>query len=128
MNEPAPPRVRVTAPRANARLSAAAYPVSREMAEQSEVGELFVRSLIRSQLRLAVVVASGFLLILIGIPVLFTLFPGIAGLTVLTVPLPWLLLGLGIYPLLICCAALYIRSASRNERRFTDLVDEGQRP
>lgn len=128
MTEPAPPRVRVTAPRANARLSAASYPVSREMAEQSEVGELFVRSLIRSQLRLAVVVASGFLLILIGIPVLLTLFPGIAGLTVLTVPLPWLLLGLGIYPLLICCAVLYVRSASRNERRFTDLVDEGQRP
>lgn len=92
------------------------------MAEQSEVGQLFVASLIRSQLRLALVVAGGFLVILIGIPVLFVLFPDINRVTILTVPVPWLLLGLGIYPLVIGCAGLYVRSASRNERRFQDLI------
>jgi uncharacterized membrane protein (DUF485 family) len=94
------------------------------MAEQSDVGELFVRSLIRSQLRLAVVVASGFLVILVGIPVLFSVFPDINTWTIATVPLPWLLLGLGIYPLVIACAALYVRSAGRIEQRFRDLVDD----
>jgi hypothetical protein len=94
------------------------------MAEQSEVGQLFVASLIRSQLRLALVVAAGFLVILIGIPVLLAVFPGIGGVTVLTVPVPWLLLGLAVYPLVIGCAILYVRSATRNERRFQDLVDD----
>ncbi|WP_028280491.1 membrane protein [Arthrobacter sp. H5] len=121
---PKPPRVRVTAPRTRLESAAGAYPVSREMAEQSDVGELFIRSLIRSQLRLAVVVASGFLFILIGIPVVIATFPVISDLTVFTVPLPWVLLGLGIYPLVISCAALYVRSASRNEKRFRDLVDD----
>ncbi|MHA7155493.1 DUF485 domain-containing protein [Arthrobacter sp. TMN-50] len=119
-----PQRVRVTAPRSNARPAAGSYPVAREMAEQSEVGELFVRSLIRSQLRLAVVVATGFLVILIGISVLLAVFPQIGNLSVFTVPVPWLLLGVGVYPLVISCAALYVRSAARNELRFRDLVDE----
>lgn len=120
-----PQRVRVTAPRSASRPAPGSYPVAREMAEQSEVGELFVRSLIRSQLRLAVVVATGFLVILIGIPVLLAVFPQIGELSVFTVPVPWLLLGLGVYPLVISCAALYVRSASRNEMRFRDLIDEG---
>ena len=120
----APRRVRVTAPRTAARATGASFPVSREMAEQSEVGQLFVASLIRSQLRLALVVAGGFLVILIGIPVLLTLFPGINAVTVLTVPLPWLVLGIGVYPLVFGCALLYIRSATRNEQRFQDLVDD----
>ncbi|MBG6180647.1 hypothetical protein [Arthrobacter sp. CAN_A1] len=119
-----PQRVRVTAPRSAARPAAGSYPVTREMAEQSEVGELFVRSLIRSQLRLAVVVAAGFLVILIGIPVLLAVYPQIGNLSVFTIPVPWLLLGVGVYPLVISCAALYVRSASRNELRFRDLVDE----
>ncbi|MCU1633146.1 MAG: hypothetical protein JWM61_1798 [Micrococcaceae bacterium] len=120
----APRRVRVTAPRTAARATGGSFPVAREMAEQSEVGQLFVASLIRSQLRLALVVAGGFLVILIGIPVLLAVFPDINSVTILTVPIPWLLLGLGIYPLVIGCAVLYIRSASRNERRFQDLVDD----
>jgi hypothetical protein len=117
----APRRVRVTAPRTAARRTGASFPVA---AEQSEVGQLFVASLIRSQLRLALVVAGGFLVILIGIPVLLALFPDINTVTILTVPIPWLLLGLGIYPLVIGCAVLYVRSASRNERRFQDLVHD----
>ena len=115
--------MRVTAP-LSATGPAATYPVSREMAEQSDVGELFVRSLIRSQLRLAVVVASGFLVILVGIPILFSIFPAINTWTIATVPIPWLLLGLGIYPLVIGCAVLYVRSAGRIEQRFRDLVDD----
>lgn len=125
MTEPGqrPARVRVTAPQSTTG-PGATFPVSQEMAEQSDVGELFVRSLIRSQLRLAVVVATGFLVILVGIPVLFSVFPAIDTWTVATVPVPWLLLGLGIYPLIIGCAFLYVRSAGRIEQRFRDLVDD----
>nr|WP_298253294.1 hypothetical protein [uncultured Arthrobacter sp.] len=119
-----PRRVRVTAPRTAARATGASFPVAREMAEQSEVGQLFVASLIRSQLRLALVVAAGFLVILIGIPVLLAVFPDIDRVTIATIPLPWLLLGLGVYPLVIGSAVLFVRSATRNERRFQDLVDD----
>lgn len=118
-----PQRVRVTAPR-TAPASADSYPVSRELDEQTEVGELFIGSLIRSQLRLALVVAGGFLLILLGVPVLLAFVPVIADLTLFTVPAPWILLGAGVYPLVIVCGALYVRSAARNEKRFLDLVDD----
>lgn len=120
---PPPARVRVTAPR-NAPASTDPNSVSRELDEQTEVGELFIGSLIRSQLRLAMVVAGGFLLILLGVPVLLAFLPVIADLTVFTVPAPWILLGAGVYPLVIICGALYVRSASRNEQRFLDLVDD----
>ncbi|WP_258060514.1 MULTISPECIES: hypothetical protein [unclassified Arthrobacter] len=118
-----PQRVRVRAAR-SAPASAAPYTVSRELDEQTEVGELFIGSLIRSQLRLALVVGGGFMVILLGVPVLLAFLPVVSGLTLFTVPLPWFLLGVGVYPLVIICGALYVRSASRNEQRFLDLVDD----
>jgi hypothetical protein len=117
-------RVRVTAPRTRAAAARSRYSVSRELAEQSELGEMFIRSLMRSQLRLALVVAGGFGLILLGVPLLMVLFPSINGMSVLTVPLPWLLLGAGVYPVIIVCAVLYNRAAARNEDRFRRLVDD----
>ena len=117
-----PRRVRVTAPRSAP--AAAAFTVSRELDEQTEVGELLIGSLITTQLRLALVVAGGFLLILLGVPVLLAFLPVIAELTLFTVPAPWILLGVGVYPLVIVCGALYVRSAARNEARFLDLVDD----
>ena len=113
-------RVRVTAP-----LSAARPAVqSREAAEESEVGQLFVRSLIRTQLRLAVVVAGGFLLVLCAFPLLLAAVPGLAGTLVAGVPFDWLLLGAGIYPVTGLSAWLYIRSAARNEARYRDLAED----
>ncbi|GAA3297448.1 hypothetical protein [Arthrobacter citreus] len=63
------------------------------------------------------VVAGGFLLILLGVPVLLAFLPVIADLTVFTVPAPWIAGG-GRLTLVIICGALYVRSASRNEQRF----------
>jgi hypothetical protein len=39
------------------------------------------------------------------------------------VPLPWLLLGLVVYPLLVLLGWVYVRRAERNEQTFSDLVD-----
>ena len=119
-----PQRVRVTAPPRPGAVPPA-FPVARELDEQSEVGEVFLSSLIRSQLRLALVVAGGFGLILLGVPLLLALFPEIGALELLGIPIPWVLLGLGVYPLVIISGALYVRSANRNEKRFQDLLDEG---
>jgi hypothetical protein len=122
-------RVRVTAPRSitphspayAAGCSAAA---SREAAEESDAGQLFVRSLIRSQLRLGLVVALGFLLIVLAFPLMLGLVPGLADSTVAGLPFDWVLLGAGIYPVIGLSAWLYVRTAARNEARYRDLAGE----
>lgn len=113
-------RVKVTAPRS------AAKPVmdTREAAEESDVGQVFVRSLIRSQLRLALVVAAGFLLILLAFPLMLGLVPGLAESKIAGIPFGWILLGAGIYPVIGFSAWLYIRTATRNEARYRDLAED----
>jgi hypothetical protein len=96
---------------------------AREVEEQTPVGELLVRGLIRTQLalalRLSVLVAA-----LFGVqPVLFAVFPSAARAEVFGLPLPWLLLGLLAYPAVFGIAWAYVRAAERNERHFTDLVN-----
>jgi hypothetical protein len=113
-------RVRVTAPRSAARPTAE----PRESAEESAVGQVFVRSLIRSQLRLALVVAGGFLLILGAFPLLLGAIPVLAQTRIAGIPFDWLLLGAGIYPVTGISAWLYIRSAARNEARYRDLAGD----
>lgn len=113
-------RVRVTAPATAAR----AAQESREAALESDVGQVFVRSLIRSQLRLALVVAFGFLLILAAFPLLLATVPGLAEARIAGIPFAWLLLGAGIYPVIGLSAWLYIRTAARNEARYRDLAGD----
>lgn len=97
---------------------------SRDDAEESDAGQVFVRSLIRSQLRLAVVVAAGFLLILVAFPLMLGLVPGLAESTIAGLPFDWVLLGAGIYPVIGLSAWLFIRTAARNEARYRDLVGD----
>jgi len=121
-------RVRVTAPRGVApsgplpavRPSADA----RDAAEESDAGQVFVRSLIRSQLRLGLVVAGGFLLILLAFPLLLGLVPGLAHSTIAGLPFDWVLLGAGIYPVIGLSAWLYVRTAARNEARYRELAGD----
>ena len=122
MSEPTPPRrVRVVSPRTAAR-AAAHRPVRREIDEQTIVGEVYMRSLVRLQLRLAVGICLVFAVLLGGLPILFTLEPGLAESHWLGVPLPWLLLGVAVYPVLVVTAWFYVRQAERNERDFSELV------
>lgn len=97
---------------------------SRDAAEESDAGQVFVRSLIRTQLRLGVVVAAGFLLILAAFPLMLGLVPGLAGSTIAGLPFDWVLLGAGIYPVVGLSAWLYVRTANRNEARYRDLAGD----
>jgi len=131
-------RVRVTAPRSvtpnsvtpnstpigtalNGGRSAAA---SLDAEEETDAGQLFVRSLIRSQLRLGLVVALGFLLIMLSFPLMLGLVPGLADSTIAGLPFDWVLLGAGIYPVIGLSAWLYVRTAARNEARYRDLAGD----
>ena len=116
---PPPPRVRVTAPR---RGRPRRTSVASEIDAQTELGELYMRSLMRSQLRLALGVVLVLAVTLGALPVLFELFPGLVRTRVVGIPLPWLLLGFLVYPFLVLVARVYVRRAEHNERTFRDLV------
>ena len=116
-----PARVRVTAPRAG---QAGPVIATHSLAAPSDIDAEIVRSLIRSQLRLAIVCAVGFVLALAAYPVVFALAPGLDETFVAGVPLSWWLLGFGVYPLVLAFAVIYVRVATRNEARYRSLTDD----
>jgi Na+-driven multidrug efflux pump len=93
-----------------------------EIDAQTEVGLVYMRSLMRSQLRLALGI-TGLLVLTVGLlPLLFLLVPFLQHGRVLGVPVAWMLLGFGCYPVMVVLAIRYVRRAERNERDFHDLV------
>ena len=117
-----PRRVRVVSPRSSAARAVAHRPVRREIDEQTIIGDVYMRSLVRLQLRLAVGVCLIFAVLLGGLPLLLTVQPELASVHLLGLPLPWLLLGVLVYPSLVVAAWFYVRQAERNERDFSELV------
>ncbi|MBM7783463.1 hypothetical protein [Tenggerimyces flavus] len=120
--EPPPKRVVVTSPRMNASRRQRQR-VSREIDAQTRLGEVYMRTLIRAQLRLGLLVLAVVGVLLLGLPALFALAPELTSVRALGLPLPWLLLGVLAHPALIGAAWFYVRQAERNERDFTDLVE-----
>lgn len=118
-----PQRVRVTAPRTAARPVAGSLSPRREIDEQTGVGEVYTRSLVRAQLRLGLTVLAVVAIALGSLPVVFTVEPRLSSMRVLSVPVPWLLVGVGIYPLLIVAAWWHVRAAERAERDFAEIVE-----
>ncbi|MEP6525764.1 MAG: hypothetical protein ABJA86_01265 [Nocardioidaceae bacterium] len=123
MNQPGSgDRVRVTRP-AGASTRPRHIEVVREIDAQTPLGEIYMRSLMRSQLRLAFVVLAVLILTLGALPLVFAVVPGSREAHLLGLPLPWLLLGVLVYPALLGLGWFYVRQAERNEHDFTDLVD-----
>jgi hypothetical protein len=115
-------RVRITHPRTDAARRAPARSPSREIDEQTRLGEVYMGGLIRSQRRLAVIMCTTIAVVLVGTALLGAATSRFGSLRVWGVPLPWLVLGLLVYPVLIGLAAYTVRHAERNERAFTELV------
>ena len=127
MSDPDPPptyagRVRVTSP-----LASASRHVPRsarqEIDESTGVGEVYMRSLIRSQLRAALTVVVTLLLSIGALPVVFLTVDASTTVRLLGIPLPWIVLGVVVYPFLGVIGWLFVRQAERAERDFADLVD-----
>lgn len=116
-------RAVVTSPRTRAIRTPARPAVARDIDEQTKLGEVYIRSLIRAQLRLALTACAVFGLLLGGLPLLFAFVPEMAAVQVFGVPLSWLLLGVLVYPVLFAGGWFYVRHAERNEREFARLVD-----
>lgn len=94
-----------------------------EVEEQTGVGEVLVRQLVRAQLTLAMRLMALTVVVLASIPLAFLLAPSLGTVSILGLRLPWLLLGLAVYPFLITVAWSYNRSADRNEQEFTEMVE-----
>ncbi len=114
--------MRVTSPRTEA-------PRTRRVSARSEIdartplGEVYVSSLLRAQLRLGlgllVLVVAG----IAGLPLLFRFAPESRAVQVLGMPLPWVLLAFAVYPAMFAVGWLYVRRAERNERRFASVLE-----
>ena len=101
--------------------------VRQEIDESTGIGEVYMRSLVRSQLRSALAVTA-FLLLTVGtLPLAFVLLDDLATTRLLGVPLPWLVLGVAVYPLVLLVGWVYVRRAERAEADFADLVDDRER-
>lgn len=96
--------------------------LTHEIDEQTELGEVYISSLIRSQLRLALAVLTVALGVLAALPLVFRAFPDIAAISVFGLTLPWLILGLVVYPALLGAAWFYASNAERIERDFVDIL------
>jgi hypothetical protein len=120
-------RVRITSPRTRAARSRTRRSNAAEIDALTRLGEVYVQSLMRAQLRLA-----GYVVLLLAasvglLPVLFRVLP-VDRVHLFGVPLPWLLLGVVVYPWLLVLAWWYVRRAERNEAAFIDLVDRREDP
>lgn len=118
-----PPRVRVTSERATASRRTPTTATT-EIDTQSEIGTIYVRSLLRAQLRLAMGVLAVLVATIGGLPLLFWLWPAFSDHHVAGVPVSWAILAFAVYPLLLLLGWIFVRGAERNERAFSDVVDE----
>ncbi len=121
--ERAPSRVRVTSPwterpRLRPRTTAAS-----EIDAQSEVGEIYVGTLLRAQLRLALSTLAALGLTIGVLPVVFSVVPALDSHHVLGMPVSWGMLAFGCYPVLVLLAWRYVRLSDRNERAFARVVE-----
>lgn len=95
-----------------------------EIDAQTALGEALVDSLIRAQLRLAIVIVVVVALTLGALPLAFRLAPSVTEAHIAGIPLPWLLLGFLAYPLLLILGWYFVVHAERNEATFIDLLDQ----
>lgn len=117
---PPPERVRVTGPPRRR------TPVARttDIDDQTRLGGMYLGSLLREQLRLALGVLLLLALLVGTLPLVFHLWPGLGEVHLAGVPLSWWLLGVAVYPTLLALGWAYVRRAERNERDFAELMSE----
>ena len=117
-----PARVRVTSSRRDAATRRDLRPLTRDIDEQTDLGEVYMAGLMSAQLRLALRVLAFGAVGLGGLPLLFLLVPDTRRLEIGSVPFPWLVLGVLVYPIAILLARYYVRQSERIEREFSQVV------
>ncbi|MGW9592188.1 hypothetical protein ACWHLZ_17915 [Streptomyces chartreusis] len=98
-------------------------PAHEDLGQQTALGDIYLRSLMRSQLRLGLGIVSVLVLVLGALPYLFLMTPALRDGTLAGVPVAWLVIGVAVYPVILTLALFCVRQARRNERDFVDLID-----
>lgn len=122
------PRVRVTGPKRRRPVTTLDRARRKHIDEATEIGEIFLSSLMRDQLRLGL---TGLGAVVVGLgawPLLFWLAPQLAEVRVLGIPLAWLVIGIAVYPFLWFVGWRFVRAAERNEEAFASLLDSRDQP
>lgn len=96
----------------------------KEVQEGTAIGDLLRTELIGSQLAVALRFAAVAGLSIGLLPLLFVLFPAVGQAEVLGMRLPWLLLGVLVYPFLLALGWWHTRTAERVEQSFADHVED----
>ena len=117
-----PARVRVTSTRRDAPTRRDLRPLTRDLDEQSTLGEVYMAGLMAAQLRLSLRVLAFGAIGLGGLPLLFLLVPATRTLELGRLPLPWLVLAVVVYPVAIIVARYYVRASERIEAEFSHVV------
>ncbi|MET7698291.1 MULTISPECIES: hypothetical protein [unclassified Streptomyces] len=119
-HDPVERRVVVTGVPRRTRRTSGYYRPRTEIDEQTTLGHTYVRSLMHSQLRVALVVFAVLVLLVGPLPLVFAAMPDSAS-------LEWAVLGFGLYAPLVLLARWFVRRAERNERDFVRLVEDQDR-
>jgi hypothetical protein len=114
-----PARVRVTGPPRRRHKPGAR---TGEIDQQTALGGVYLDSLLREQLTLALRILGVLALTVGSLPLVFRVFPELSDVHLLGLPLPWLLLGVLVYPWLVILGWRFVRRAERNERDFVLLL------
>jgi putative solute:sodium symporter small subunit len=118
-----PERVRVTSPWTERSRQRPRRTPTSEIDAQSEVGEIYLGTLLRAQLRLALSILLALAVTIGSLPLVFHLVPALTDRQVLGMPVSWGVLAFGCYPVLVLLAWRYVRRAERNERAFARVVE-----
>jgi hypothetical protein len=118
-------RVRITHPRTTAARSLPARPPALEIDELTDLGELYLASLMRAQRRTAFTTCIGAVGLLLALAVAAAEFAGWSRATLFGISLPWLLAGVAVYPVLGVIGLVAVRRSERNEREFAALMHHG---
>jgi hypothetical protein len=117
-----PRRVRVAHPRTDAAARGPAVPAVPADDDATDADEIYVRSLIRGQGRIALLVGVTTGVLLGGLAVLGAVWPAADRARIAGLPVPWLVLGAGIYPVLLALGWFAVREAEHHEDQFRTLA------
>lgn len=95
-----------------------------ELAAGSEVGNVYLRQLVRAQLHLSLTTLLAFGGLIGALPVALYVLPGLQRVLVLGVPLPIVVVGAPVFVGLIALAWLYQRRADALDLAFRALLDD----
>lgn len=115
-------RVRITHPRTTAARPLPARPPAREIDELTDLGELYLASLLRAQRRTAIGTCAVTLTLLSVLAVAAGTISRWSRITLLGIPLPWVLVGFAVYPVLVGIGWFAVRRTERNEQEFAALM------